>query len=199
MFLKDLKINEKIILDENNFILKTKDGFIGQDPNKPLNFNPEAKDPIVIKSLFSLSSYSKILEFLKLGIHQVEYDEIFNRFFSHNEPFFCYLHDQLSEPASKIFGEKVKPSYVFYSEYGKNGVCPFHTDRPQCKYTIDYCINQDEKWPIYVDNNEIVLNPNDAVCYSGTDSLHYRKKITGKYCTMLFFHFVPINFEGSLS
>lgn len=199
MFLKDLKINDKIILDENNLILRTKDGFVGQNPNIALNFNPEAKDPIVVKKLFSLPLHDKIRSYLKLNVQNLQYDNKFNRNYSHDNPYFVHLHKQLSEPASKIFGEEVKPSYVFYSEYGDKGVCPFHTDRPQCKYTIDYCIDQDEIWPIYVDNNEVLLQPNDAVCYSGTDSLHYRKKITGKYCVMVFFHFVPINFEGPLS
>jgi hypothetical protein len=45
----------------------------------------------------------------------------------------------------------------------------------------------------------VLLNPNDAVCYSGTHSWHYRsERLKGK-ADLVFFHFVPVAFDGPLS
>lgn len=44
------------------------------------------------------------------------------------------------------------PSYVALSMYSDRGVCRPRRDRPQCKHTVDLCINQDKPWPIYVEN-----------------------------------------------
>lgn len=152
------------------------------------------------KSLFSEETHKKIIEFIKSEAYLVEHDtNTFKRTGAHNIPFFVYIHHQLIDFASEIFGEKVKPSYVYTSLYGNEGICPLHTDRPQCKYTIDYCIDQDKEWEIYVDDKPYILQPNDALCYSGTDNPHYRNKIEGQYCWLSFFHFVPVDFKGSLN
>ena len=76
----------------------------------------------------------------------------FSRRYGHNIDIFHHLHNQLTDFASEQFGEKVKPSYSFLSLYDNNGICPLHIDRDQCRYTIDYLIQQDrpEPWPIYI-------------------------------------------------
>ena len=128
-------------------------------------------------------------------------DDRFNRWYWHNLPLLRELHCKpaIINIASEIFGELVKPSYVFLSMYGKDGICPLHTDRPQCKYTIDYCISQKEPWEIFVNDKPYLLNENDALCYSGTDQPHYRNTIQdGNFCNLAFFHFVPINFVEKL-
>lgn len=133
---------------------------------------------------------------------------IFFRWEVHNEPFLREIHlsKELLTLANEIFPEPVKPSYCFISMYADNGICPGHTDRPQCVYTIDLCVNQLKPWPIYVgkDENdkvgtEFIHEEGDAVCYSGTGQWHYRNRMEpGNKLDMVFFHFVPINFEGSL-
>ncbi len=42
------------------------------------------------------------------------------------------------------------------------------------------------------------LLPNDAVCYSGTHSWHYRPEPSTGSADLVFFHFVPANFKGDL-
>lgn len=76
----------------------------------------------------------------------------FSRRYAHNPPYLVNIHRQLTEFASDLFGEKLKPSYSFLSLYNKNGICPLHIDRPQCYRTIDYLIDEDvdEPWPIYI-------------------------------------------------
>lgn len=159
--------------------------------------------------------------------------DTFVRRYAHNVPFLVGIHRQLTDYASEMFGEPLKPSYSFLSLYQHGGICPLHIDRPQCRFTIDYLIDQEqaEPWPIRIGEpmsdeqraefeadgashpqtseqiaeriaaetwSEVLLSPNDAVCYSGTHQWHYRPKRLSGTASLVFFHFVPVAFEGSL-
>jgi len=159
--------------------------------------------PIVIKNFFS----KDLMDLLRLQVFHFKVDpsteedrEIFFRKEKHNPDLFKALHFLMNERASEIFPEKVKPSYAFVSMYeDERSICPLHTDRPQCKYTIDLCIDQKIPWGIFINDEEYILNAGDAVCYSGTDHPHYRNVIEkDNFCDLAFFHFVPTKFEGDL-
>lgn len=127
----------------------------------------------------------------------------FNRWCFHNLPELAKIHHSpaMIRLASSIFGRPVKPSYSFLSMYGPEGVCPPHTDRPQCQFTIDIQIESDGEWPIVVDEKPYVLTDGDALCYSGTGQPHYRKPME-RPCTFMnlaFFHFVPTDWMGPTS
>ncbi len=135
----------------------------------------------------------------------------FNRWFWHNLPLLRKLHNgpEMIKIASDLAGMPLKPSYVFLSMYGKDGVCPKHTDRPQCQFTIDLVVRQDGTWPIYVDEIPYELGEGEALFYSGTGQPHYRKKMAqdGRglkngqamtFCDLAFFHFVSIDFQGQV-
>lgn len=195
--------------------------------------------PVAVRQLFDSDTHQEILRFMDeflplipLASDRAEPDSVskFGRRYAHNLPFFVNIHHQLTDYASDLFGEKVKPSYVFLSLYDKGGKCPLHIDRPQCRYTIDYLIRQEQKspWPIAVgpqmsdeeraaievghpqtkaeikkvidatDWTTVELAPNDAVCYSGTNSWHYRPKPSKGTADLVFFHFVPEGFDGDL-
>lgn len=117
--------------------------------------------PLIVKDLFDKDTYGTIIKFMDnwlptipLASDRLDPDspDKFGRRYGHNLGFFVNIHRQLSDYASELFGEKVKPSYVFLSMYDKGGQCPLHIDRPQCRYTIDYLIRQEQKdpWPICV-------------------------------------------------
>ena len=114
--------------------------------------------------------------------------------------------------------------------YDEGGRCPLHVDRPQCRYTIDYLIQQEstDPWPINIgrqmtdeQRNQLqithpqtdvekqtiieteewttcLLQPNDAVCYSGTNAWHYRSTASLGTADLAFFHFVPEKFNEPL-
>lgn len=194
MKLSNMKIGETINLSDNAHITRTLDGYLNETGSLVVR-TEGAITPTIEEGLFSVKVHKAIVEFIRSEAFLAENDQNnFKRKGAHNLPFFIYIHKQLEEVASEIFGEPVKASYNYLSLYNENGVCPFHTDRPQCKFTIDYCIDQDQTWDIYVDDKNYTLKPNDALCYSGTDSPHFREKIKGKYCWLVFFHFVPVNF-----
>ena len=46
--------------------------------------------------------------------------------------------------------------------------------------------------------SEVHLKPNEAVCYSGTHQWHYRPDEATGRTDLIFFHFVPEDYEGSL-
>jgi hypothetical protein len=126
-------------------------------------------------------------------------DLSFNRHHVNDDESLVKIHEYLVPWLSKHLGKPVKKSYCFLSIYREGGVCPRHVDRPQCEYTIDVCISQGEPWTIYVDDLPYNLLENDALIYSGTKSPHYRQRMkTGNHCFLVFFHFVGIEFEGSL-
>lgn len=192
--------------------------------------------PIHVRQLFDPITHEAIKQFLdeRVPLMSVGVDEgEFVRTYAHNVPYFVNIHRQLGEFASDLFGEKVKPSYSFLSMYQDGGICPLHIDRPQCRYTIDYLIRQDqsESWPIHIGDHmtdvdraavdeagtghpqgddiqaridaenwhTVLLEPNDAVCYSGTHSWHYRSQRLVGTADLVFFHFVPEAFDGPLA
>lgn len=195
--------------------------------------------PLVVNDLFDKGTYETIIKFMDNWVPTIHLESDrtapdspskFGRRYGHNVGFFVNIHNQLTDYASELFGERVKPSYSFLSMYDIGGQCPLHIDRPQCRYTIDYLIRQDQKnpWPICIgpqmsdkerdtvtnphpstdeerlaviqttDWSTCNLKPNDAVCYSGTNSWHYRPTKSEGSVDLVFFHFVPEGFSGSL-
>lgn len=149
---------------------------------------------------------------------------IFHRWQANDLPFMRELHYRLT-PLMRIHVKaKVKPSYSFLSLYDDDkSICPLHTDRSQCRFTVDYCISQKTPWPIYINSEDMMiemneadlspeedkrvrdnskpylLNENDALIYSGTHYPHFRNQIEkGNHCFLSFFHFVDADFVGSL-
>lgn len=130
--------------------------------------------------------------------------DLFNRWFWHNLPVLRKLHNSrdLVNKVSDLFGRDLKPSYVFLSMYGPEGVCPVHVDRPQCQYTVDLLVHGGEEWPIYVNGKPYISQPGDALCYSGTGQVHFRKPMKDDskavMADLAFFHFVPAEWQGEL-
>lgn len=164
-------------------------------------------EPIIYRNFFSsdlvvaLKAQTKLFKGPYGALSGVrEERKVFFRKEVHSHAIFKALHFHMIDRANEIFREAVKPSYCFVAMYDdERSICPLHTDRPQCKFTIDVCLDHGEPWELFVNDQPYVLNPGDAVCYSGTDHPHYRNKIKpGNFCDLAFFHFVPENFSGGL-
>lgn len=187
----------------------------------------------VIPDLFSPEAYDALRYYVVNSLrHDGEPDEVFQRTARHNPRPLVWIHDQLVSLASDLFGQPVKASYCFSSNYLDGGKCPLHVDRPQCWRTIDYLVTQDspDPWTIRIGEpwtddqftteggerfrdlvpegtdpdldvrwHDIDLTPNSAVAYSGTHSWHYRPKPSVGRADLIFFHFVPEDFDGPLN
>ena len=137
--------------------------------------------------------------------HDHPVSERFNRWYVNDPDFAVGLHrdPRFVARASKIFGRSLKPSYCIASMYGPEGVCPAHTDRPQCQYTIDLLLDGGIDWPLYIEGLPYRLSPGEAICYSGTGQRHWRlpmrDECAARHADLMFFHFVPSEWRGSLA
>ena len=83
--------------------------------------------------------------------------------------------------------------YVEYSSaYGKPCL-PVHTDSVHNKLVIDYQLESNIDWSIYVDGNRFNLKDNDALTINVNSQAHWRpqrKFSDGESLKMIFFHFL---------
>lgn len=132
----------------------------------------------VARQLFDPITHEALKAFIRDRVPMMSVgvdSEQFVRRYAHNVPYLVNIHRQLTDYASQMFGEPLKPSYVFLSLYDDGGICPLHIDRPQCYRTIDYLIDQEqpEPWPIRIgemmtDEQRQTLH-DDGGCHPETD------------------------------
>ena len=143
---------------------------------------------------------------LLLGDGQVD-----KRYGLYNEPLARFFHGQLTSLMSRVAGEPVKPSYLYFAAYQPGAVLEPHLDRAQCEFSIsflvDYAPEPDDvsPWPLHMrnktatDSTAMYQAIGDAVFYKGCEVIHYREALPENHLsTSIFFHFVPENFEGPL-
>jgi len=169
-------------------------------------------DPFVISGLFDddiLKLMRMQLKELKKDLNFIEHDqEIFHRNQIHNHPLMTAVHEILRPKVESILKRPLKNSYNYLSIYepGK-GECPRHTDRPQCRYTVDLCIDQKEPWAFGAKNEsdgvekEFKINRGESIVLSGTHHEHWRPATlpSDNFCDLVFFHFVDPDYEGDLN
>ena len=154
-----------------------------------------------------------------LEMHEVK---DFGRFVVHDFPAFTELQHRLVDRVSNWAGEAVEPRYNFLAMYTRRGICDPHLDAPFAKWTLDICVDQSEPWPIHFSNivpwpeepdrahdepgevirsrpdlafRSVVLNPGDAILFSGSSQWHYRDALSLQkgqhFCDLLFLHYIP--------
>lgn len=174
---------------------------------KPVNF-----EPFKIKGVLS-GDLLKVLQtecdYFRRTKQTDSDQKVFNRLYLHNPITLKAVHHSIILPlVEQHLKRKLIPSYSFLSMYGSDGKCPQHYDRPQCRYTVDLCLNQKSQWPFYAcSENEaaefqIDLAINEAAILSGTRHLHRRDDMNvneQNFCDMAFFHFVDPEYMGELS
>lgn len=174
-----------------------------------------------IERLFDEPTRAKIDEIVaSLSSQDLEHHEVeaFGRHVVHDHPFFSGLQEGLTRLVSDLVGCELEPGYNFLSLYGSHGQCALHLDHPLSMYTLDYCIDEDANWPIYVSKaidwpdlatmrrwspemiindpanefREFMIEPGNGVIFSGSGQWHYRNAMEhGGYCNLLFFHYFP--------
>lgn len=193
----------------------------GFDPIRP----PANFDLCELDNLFDRETRSKIKRVLaETPKAQLEHHEesSFGRQILRDHPFFTQLQGELQARVSELAGRPLSSSYNFMCLYGDTGQCELHMDEPRSMYTLDYCIDTDVEWPIYLSNpvnwpsaeqmenwtsDDVmddpqlgfaphVLKPNSALFFTGSSQWHYRSPIPdGGFAHLLFFHFYPTGFE----
>lgn len=97
------------------------------------------------------------------------------------------------------------PTYSFFRIY-TNGTELFkHTDRPSCEISCSICLDyefEDKhfKFPIFIEGNEVFLEPGDMVIYKGCELEHWRDKLVcsnDDWHAQVFLHYVDKNGQYS--
>ena len=133
------------------------------------------------------------------------------RFTVSDHPVARFWHDQLNERVTQLAGRQTKPSYSFVSLYAAGGSLHWHTDIPQCEYTIslllDYApLNADGRssWALKLEGRDGTAHSlhqrvGEALIFKGRELSHGRDVLPdGHRSASLLFHFVNEDFEGEL-
>lgn len=90
---------------------------------------------------------------------------------------------------------KLLPTYSYWRTYTNNAVLTKHKDRHACEISCTIQVAScGKKWPIYVGDEEYILEPGDGLIYDGINNVHYRNNFEGDFSTNVFIHYV--NAEG---
>jgi hypothetical protein len=176
---------------------------------------------VMIDDLFDAQTRVQIREAARtIPAEWLKDDEMrdFGRHVVRDYPLFVDLQQRLLPRISDLVERELVLGYNFLSLYGGAGRCDPHMDEPRSMFTLDYCIEQSEDWPIWfskvVDwptvetmrgwNPEAVradpalafsphvLRPGEALLFNGSSQWHYRDAISpGGFCNLLFFHYYP--------
>ncbi len=194
------------------------EGFVaGFEPLRP----PFGFDVKSVPELFDAATRERIREIAKAIPDAEKKDHEaaeFGRDVVHDNPYFHELQRELLPKVNELAGRELEPSYNFLSLYGETGKCDVHLDEPMAMFTLDYCIEQSDAWPIYFSQlrdwptrDELAgwteegvlgdpslewtphtLEPNGALLFNGSSQWHHRKQNKpGSFCNLLFFHYYP--------
>src|SRR5262245_20057799 len=131
----------------------------------------------------------------------------------HSEPVGMFFHSQLTSLVSRIAGEAVKPSYVYFSSYPSGSDLPRHVDRPQCEFSISLLVDYSPEpkgpcgWPLFLEHPDLPggtvsadLGLGDGLMYRGRHLVHYRNRLPeGHQSSSVFLHYVREDFAGDTS
>ncbi len=183
--------------------------YTNQRQSHPDYSRPVGFDPGIIREFFP----PVMMDLLRLQVAQIKHNpEIvyvggdFNRKQVHNQPLFRALQILMVPRLEELLERPLLATYSFVSIYeaGK-GKCPKHIDRPQCRYTLDLCIDQKIPWAFHAKTEDgrerrFSMNPGDAILLSGTHHEHWRPDMQlDNFCDLAFFHFVDKDFTGDLN
>ena len=128
-----------------------------------------------------------------------------------SEPVGMFFHPQLVDLVSRIAGEPVKPSYVYFASYPPGSALPRHVDREQCEFSISLLVDYSPEpegpcgWPLFLEDSDqpenraaADLGVGDVVFYRGRQLVHYRDRLPdGHRSSSLFFHYLPRDHVGN--
>jgi hypothetical protein len=144
------------------------------------------------------------------GYLEVDHHEVREkRYVRHNDPLLRFVHRQTGSLLRSVTGEQILPSYSYLSAYMEGAELKRHTDRSQCTWNASLLLDTRGKaaasasWPFYMKthgkNRAVRLDLGDTVIYRGQSTPHWRPRLpSGLRQTLALFHYVPIEFTGSL-
>jgi hypothetical protein len=110
----------------------------------------------------------------------------------------------LLKPVAEKHSElELIPTYSYYRIYNPGDILHPHRDRPSCEISLSVTlgfryndVSDNYRWPIFMENNPIVVEQGDAILYKGCEKEHWRDSLkAGKnsYHVQVFLHYVDAN------
>lgn len=152
--------------------------------------------PKKINNLFSNDRFERLKECLMSQAQSSKWDDTFGRktFMHWDQPLLSIYNNFLISKARDIFNSNTLiPTYAQYIEYSGNTANLFeHTDNNACTYTVGMLVTQNDPWGFWVEGEEFLLEPNQAVAYLGNEQKHWRNDFPNPETNvvgMALFHF----------
>ena len=89
-------------------------------------------------------------------------------------------------------GLELLPTYSYARIYKHGDILRKHKDRPSCEISTTIHLGGD-KWPIFIEGTEVLLDVGDMLVYSGCELEHWREPFEGNTCAQVFLHYNHIN------
>ena len=160
-------------------------GIIGKDFKFKLVKNFLSKDEISL-----LGHYCEIKHITNIDSFDFNQSNVCDTHF-YGDPVMDSLMLKYKNKISLETNKKVLPTYAFWRMYTHGAILEKHTDRPSCEISVTVCISNDKtEWPIFIENNKIILEPGDGVIYSGCEVEHWREEFEGDFQAQVFLHYV---------
>jgi len=154
-------------------------------------------NPVVRKNILNEDDFSVLLNYISShpNIKDNNYDGYGRKLIGGNgSGVLESLHNKLTDLAREIFQSKtLVPTYSLFAEYsGKDVLLDKHTDSNACTYTIDLVVYQNKPWGLWINNEEYIAFPNEAIFFMGEDQEHWRevKHNNEDVLGVVFFHYV---------
>jgi len=151
------------------------------------------------------SQYALIDELFNFNpeIQQEPDAQVKNAHSKYADPFAESLLLHLKPKMEYVTELELIPTYSYYRVYRPGSVLKKHVDRPSCEISTSICFKYDYKernedliWPIFFNNQPVVLYPGDGVVYKGMEVPHWREELNApefSYHIQAFFHYVNKN------
>ena len=118
--------------------------------------------------------------------------QIPNTYSIYGDPAFDTLLMKMLPVMKKETGLDVVPTYSYARMYKKGDELKKHKDRPSCEISTTLNLGGDP-WPIFLENNKVVLEIGDMLIYEGCKLEHWREPFEGEHCGQVFLHYNNVN------
>lgn len=153
-------------------------------------------DPVIVRDVLDDRERKDLHDSLRQMNDLTITDSNYNRRLGISEFINELAVNKIAPMAKDLFRDRsLKMTYSLYCKYDSpQSRLPKHRDDNACTYTIDYCVSARTSWPLWVEDKEYVLGPNEALVFLGEDQTHWREEFPDagrNVVEMLFFHFAP--------
>ena len=119
-------------------------------------------------------------------------DQVPNTYSHYADPVMETLLMKVLPVMQKEIDLKLVPTYSYARIYKHGDILHKHKDRPSCEISTTINLGGD-KWSIFVEGTEVLLDVGDMLVYSGCELEHWREPLEGNTCAQVFLHYNHVN------